>query len=183
MPYTSGMTRQRIPFTAEEIAILQAAELAERNGATRARIQAVRLYGLGFATTTLQTITGMSRSRLMECCRAYRTSGITALDDHRMGGNSAKLRPAQVADLRSRLPQSTPRSVFGPDAATPTGQFWTLPDLKQAITMWYGVTYASPTSYYSLFARCGFTLQRPDAVFKSRRQADVITWDDHAEKN
>ena len=90
-----------------------------------------------------------------------------------MGGSNAKLRPAQVADLRVCLKQSTPRSIFGPDAATPTGQFWALPDLKQAITAWYDVTYASPTSYYSLFARCGFTLQRPDAVFKSCRQADV----------
>ena len=63
MPYTGGMTRQRIPFTVEEIAILQATELAERNGATRARIQAVRLYVLGFATSAIQTITGMSRSR------------------------------------------------------------------------------------------------------------------------
>jgi hypothetical protein len=36
---------------------------------------------------------------------------------------------------------------------------------------------------YSLFARCGFSYQRPDQVFKSRRQSDVLNWEERTEKN
>jgi transposase len=160
-----------------------ACELQEKDGPTRARIQAVRLYGLGFAVPTIHTITGLSRSRLMQCCHAYQQDGITALHDHRAGGNNRKLTVAQQADLEARLHQYTPRSVFGPEAATPTGQFWTLTDLQAAVKRWYGVTYTSTTSYYTLFARCGFTAQRPDQVFKSRRTVAVLDWEAHAEKN
>lgn len=177
------MGKLRFQLTPEAASALQAAELAEKNGPTRARLQSVRLYGLGFAVEMIHTVTGMSRSRLMECCRAYREGGIAALADHRVGGNNSKLRPAQVAELGKKLHQYTPQSLFGPEAATPTGQFWTLADLKRAIERWYGVVYDSPTSYYTLFERCGFSYQRPDQVFKSRRQADVLDWEDRAEKN
>ena len=61
----------------------------------------------------------MSRSRLLECCHTYRTAGITVLDNHRIGGNRAKLRTEQVTDLRSCLQQATPRSVFGPQPVYP----------------------------------------------------------------
>ena len=177
------MARQRFQLTPDAASALQAAEFAEKNGPTRARIQAVRLYGLGFAVVTVHTVTGISRSRVLECCRAYRARGIPALADHRQGSNNRKLTAAQVTEMQAKLAQYTPRSLFGPDAATPTGQFWTLADLKRAVERWYHVTYDSPTSYYTLFARCGFTFQRPDQVFTSRREAAVIDWDDRAEKN
>jgi transposase len=177
------MARARFQLTSQAAAALQAAEFAEKDGPTRARIQSVRLYGLGFPVPTIQTATGISRSRLLECCRAYRQHGIAALSDHRQGGNNYKLSPAQVAEVKRKLHQYTPRSLFGPDAATPSGQFWTLADLKRAVEQWCGVIYDSPTSYRSLFARCGFSYQRPDQVFKSRREADVLEWEARAEKN
>lgn len=183
MSYNGGMSRQRFQLTPEAASALQAAELAEKDGPTRARLQSVRLYGLGFPVETIQTVTGISRSRLMECCRAYREQGVEALADHRKGGNNYKLSKQQVTELSTKLHQYTPRSLFGPEAATPTGQFWTLADLKRAVKHWYTVTYDSPTSYYSLFERCGFSYQRPDQVFKSRRQADVLDWEDRTEKN
>jgi hypothetical protein len=92
-------------------------------------------------------------------------------------------RPALLGDWPLTINTVSPQSLFGPEAATPTGQFWTLADLKRAIQRWYGVVYDSPTSYYTLFERCGFSYQRPDQVFKSRRQADVLDWEDRAEKN
>lgn len=182
MSYNGSISRHRFELTPEAAATLRAAELAEKHGPTRARLRSVRLYGLGFPLQTVQTVTGISHSRLMECYRAYREQGIEALADHRQGGNNYKLSKHQVAQLTTKLHQYTPRSLFGPHSATPTGQFWTLADLKRAVERWFGVTYDSPTSYYTLFARCGFSYQRPDQVFKSGRQADVLDWEDRAEK-
>ena len=177
------MARTRFQLTDGERAKLQAAELQEKDGATRARLQAVRLYSLGFEMPTLQTITGLSRTRVMECCRVYREQGITGLADHRAGGNNRKLSSDQLTELRTRLQHYTPKSLFGPNAATPSGQFWTLSDLRKAIEQWYDVRYRSTRSYYQLFARCGFSYQRPDQVFKSRRAMDVMDWEEHTEKN
>jgi len=161
---------------------LQASEQHAKDGPTRTRMQAVRLYGLGFPVSTIHIITGLSRSRLLQCCAAYAQDGITALHDQRAGGNCRKLTPAQVVDLADKLHQYTPRSLFGPEAAT-AGDGWTLPDLRGAIQHWYGVTYQSDTSYRSLFRRCGFSYQRPARVFRSRRPQAVDDFHDQIEKN
>jgi transposase len=57
----------------------------------------------------------------MERCAAYRDRGLDALQDHRRGGNHRTLTPAQVEDLTAKLRQYTPRSLFGPEAATVLG--------------------------------------------------------------
>jgi transposase len=144
------MRNRRFHLTDEAAAALQACEFQAKDDPTRVRIQAVRLYGLGYAVADIQIITGMSRSRLLECCRAYQNDGIAALRDHRAGGNNARLTRAQVADLADKVRQYSPRSLFGPDATT-AGDGWTLPDLRRAVQQWYGVTYQSDTSYRSLF--------------------------------
>jgi transposase len=177
------MPKQRQLLTPETVSALHAAEIREHDGPLRGRLQAVRLYGLGYPVPEIQTITGCSRTRLMGWYRRYQEGGLETLIDQRAGGNNRKLTAAQRADLRDMLRQYTPRSLFGPDAATPTGQFWTLADLRRGVTQWYGVTYDSPTSYYTLFAQCGFTAQRPDGVFKSRREVDVLAFEATAEKN
>jgi transposase len=177
------MARTRKLLTPDAASALQATELTEKDGPTRGRIQAVRLYGLGLAVPHIQTITGMSRTRLLECYRAYQEGGLTALADGRTGGNNRKLTLDHWAELKAKLHQYTPKSLFGPEAATPTGQFWTLPDLKRAVQQWFGVTYQSDTTYYTLLARCGFSYQRPDQVFKSRKAAAVHDWEERAEKN
>jgi transposase len=177
------MPKQRQLLTAEAVSALQAAEIREHDGPLRGRLQAVRLYGLGYPVPEIQTITGCSRTRLMGWYRRYQEGGLETLIDQRAGGNNRKLTMAQRADLRDALRQYTPRSLFGAEAASATGQFWTLADLRRAVTQWYGVTYDSPTSYYTLFAQCGFTAQRPDGVFKSRRAAAVLEFEATAEKN
>ena len=164
-------------------AALQAAELQSKNGPFRMRCQAVRLYGLGYTVTEIQTITGCSRTRLLEWCAAYRQRGLAVLQDQRRGGNRARLTAAQRADLQQRLHTTMPRSIFGSDTATADGQVWTVPDLRRAVQQWYGVTYASLTSYRTLFARCGFSYQRPTTVFKSRNARAVLDWEAQIEKN
>jgi transposase len=119
----------------------------------------------------------------MGWCRKYRTGGAPALEDHRVGGNRAKLTKAEVEDLRVRLRQYTPRALFGPQASTLDGQFWTVEDLQRAVQSWYQVVYKSRSSYLHLLALCGFSYQRPARVFKSRREADVAAFEELVEKN
>ncbi len=73
------MRHRHFQLASEAATALQAAEQHAPNGATRSRMQAVRLYGLGYAVADIQIITGLSPSRLMECCRAYEQDGIAAL--------------------------------------------------------------------------------------------------------
>lgn len=178
-----GMTHRIFTLSAAAASTLLAAYHASRDGAHRTRLQAVRLYGIGYSVPQILEIAGCARSSLMEWCAAYRERGIAGLADHRRGGNSAKLTHEQLADLSGKLRQYTPRSLFGPHTATSDGQAWTVDDLRRAVQECYGVSYASTTSYYTLFARCGFSYHRPAQVFKSRNEAAVAEFQAAIEKN
>lgn len=177
------MTHRTFQLSAAAATALHAAYQATTDGPYRTRLQAVRLYGMGYAVTTITEITGAPRSSLMLWCRTYRTGGIPALADQRAGGNSRKLTPVQIADVQRTLRLYTPRSRFGPGAATPDGTAWTVTDLKRLLTEDYGVTYQSIVSYYTLFQRCGYSYHQPTAAFRSRNEAAVVAWEAMIEKN
>jgi transposase len=177
------MARRRFQLFQEQVKELTHAYTRCKDGPTRTRYQAVRLYGTGYPVKEVMEITGCSRPTLMEWCRKYRTEGITALEDQRVGGNRARLFPDQIAQLNTRLHLYTPADLFGRTAATAQGQFWTVPDLRRAIEQWYGVRYQSPTSYLRYFDLCGFSYQRPAGVYKSRSEARVAEFEAQLEKN
>lgn len=177
------MAYRTFKLTHEAANQVMAAYHSSKDGLHRTRLQAVRLYGLGYRVTEIQTITGCARSSLMEWCRTYLEHGLSGLQDQRVGGNSAKLTVDQIADLRSKLHLYTPRSLWGPAAATPDGQAWTVADLRRAVQFWYGVTYQSTVSYYHLFTRCNFSYHRPTKVFKSRNERTVLEFETQLEKN
>jgi transposase len=177
------MAHRKFHLTDQAVRALLAAEQATDEAAYRTRLQAVRLYGLGYSPSQITEITSCPRSTLMLWCRLYREGGIAALADHRAGGNSAKLTREQVADLSGKLRLYTPRSLFGPDAATSDGQAWTVTDLRHAVQLWYGVTYQSVVSYYNLFDRCEYSYHQPTKVFKSRNEAAVMEFETVLEKN
>jgi transposase len=175
------MAKRQFMLTLEQAAELRQAYQRAKDGPTRTRYQAVWLYGTGYAVAQIQE--GCSRTSLMHWCQGYRTHGLSSLTDGRVGGNRAKLTPAQRQEVRSKLHQYTPDQMFGPAAATPDGQFWTVPDLRRAVQQWTGVSWDSPSSYLALFKACGFTYQRTQKVFKSRREVDVVTFEEQLEKN
>lgn len=177
------MAERQYRLSEAQVNELIAAYTETTDGPTRTRLLAVRLYGTGYPVAEISAITRCSRTSLMEWCQKYLAQGPGGLADHRVGGNSRKLTPEQVADIKQRLHQYSPRAVFGSDTATVEGQFWTIDDLQRAIQQWYGVTYQSRTSCWTLFVRCGFSYQRPVRVFKSRREADVATFEETVEKN
>jgi len=177
------MARKRFQLTEEQIRELKAAYHRCKDGPTRTRYQAVMLYGTGYPTEEIEEITECSRSSLMGWCRAYREGGVEALEDHRRGGNRAKLKPEQIEELGERLRRYTPRDLFGEGAATVDGRLWTVADLAQAVERWYGVRYKSRSSYCRLFDLCGFSYQRPAKVYKSRSAAKVAEFEEWVEKN
>ena len=176
------MARRRFQLTEEQVKELTNAFVSCKDGPTRTRYQAVRLYGTGYPVKEVMDITGCSRTSLMDWCRAYRTDGITSLIDKRRGGNRAKLKPAQIEELRTRLHQYAPANLFGPTTATAEGQFWTVEDLHRATQQWYGVSYQSRSSYYRLFDLCDFSYHRPAKTYKSRSDAKVAEFEEQLEK-
>jgi transposase len=140
------------------------------------------MYGNGYPVAEIEKLVGCSRSSLMNWCQTYQADGAEGLEDKRLGGNSAKLSAAQREDLKSRLQSYTPGMLFGPQAATKDGQYWTVADVQQAVEKWYGVTYSSPNSYRQLLVNSGFSYQRPAKVFKSQRPSMVTEFEEEFEK-
>jgi transposase len=154
------------------------------DGILRTRLQAVRLYGSGYAIADIIAITGCSRRSLLRWCQQYLRDGSARLVDQRQGGNRALLSDVQLEDVRRRLHQYQPVEVLGPNGvATASGKHWTVPDLKQALQQWQGVVYQSDSSYRELFERCGFSYQRTAKVFRSRSAEKVAEFEEQLEKN
>ena len=177
------MAKRKFNLTeAERKELLQAYRTC-KNTATRTRYQAVRLYGEGYPVEEIMQITGCSRTSLMEWCRAYREDHAQGLVDKRAGGNHAKLNKLQIEELQQLLYQYTPRERLGPKACTIDGQFWSVEDLTLIIRERYGVEYQSRTSYSQLLHLCGFSYQKTEKVFKSRRETQVADFEEQLEKN
>jgi transposase len=177
------MANRKFKLTeAEQKGLLKAYQASKAAG-TRTRYQAVRLYGEGYAEQEIERITGCSRTSLMEWCRAYRADHSQGLVDHRTGGNSAKLSKLQTEELQQKLHQYTPKELFGANASTVDGQFWTVEDLIHVVREQYGVEYKSRTSYTSLLSICGFSYQKTEKIFKSHSQLKVADFEEQLEKN
>jgi transposase len=173
--------RKFILSEAEEQGLFRAF-LQEKDGPTRTRYLAVRMYGSGHPFGEIQRLTGCSHTSLMEWAQAYCQRGQDGLKDHRLGGNRAKLTAQQQAELAEKLHDYTPTQVLGPQAATSAGQFWTVADLQHVVKDWYGIEYASCSSYTHLFAACGFSYQYPARVFRSHSQEKVADFEEQVEK-
>jgi transposase len=177
------MSRQRQIYRREQIEELKAAYYKTDDADTRTRYQAVRLYAEGYGVAQISAITGCHRARLMEWCRKYGEQGVNGLLDHRGGDHRSHLNTAQMKDLCERLHQYSPRDVMGGATATSSGQYWTVRDLAQVIARWYGVTWRSGASYQAVFKHCGFSYQRTEKVYKSRRSEQVADFEAELEKN
>ena len=170
-------------LTKQQANQLQAAYLHCQDADAKIRYQAVRLYGLGYSVPHILDICGSSRSRLLAWTQAYRERGLTALLDHRQGGNRAKLTPDQIETVQNQLHRYTPAQLLGQDACVGGGQFWTVEDLAALLERDYAVTFQSKTSYRTLLAKCEFSYQRPAKQYKSHNALNVIDFEQALEKN
>lgn len=176
------MAKRKFILSEQEAQTLRGRYDRSNQAATRSRYQAVWMYGTGYPVAEIEKLVGCCRSSLMNWCRTYQTRGVEGLEDERLGGNNNKLTAAQREALQARLQSYTPAMLFGPQAATKDGQFWSVADVHRAVEQWYGVTYHSLNSYRQLLATSGFSYQRPAKVFKSRRPSQVAEFEEAFEK-
>lgn len=164
------MAKRRFKLSDAQESALYGAYVQCKDGPTRTRYQAVRLYGGGYALEEVIDITGCGRSSLMDWCRTYRKHGIDGLVDQRNGGNHRKLSAEQIADLRDRLHHYAPSDVLGPEA----GAYWRVDTLKAAVEQFYGVVYRRRASYHRLFEGCRFRYERSVDAYLPDLTAAVI---------
>jgi transposase len=177
------MGKRKFQLTSEQIKELQGAYQQCKDGATKIRYQAVRLYGTGYSAEAVIKITGCSRRRLLAWCGSYREYGVAGVIDRRVGGNSAKLRASEVEAVQNKLHQYRPNQLYSADAYRGNGEFWGVYELALLLERDYGVRYQSKTSYRNLLERCGLSRQRPAAQYKSRNEAKVMAFEEGLEKN
>ena len=176
------MNRRNFSLTDAEADRLHAAYLHCDDADTKIRYQATRLYGIGYNVEQILDICGCSRRSLVNWIRTYKERGLTALVDHRLGGNHARLKPPQIEAVQNQLHRYTPAQLLGRDACMGDGQFWTVPDLAQLLERDYGVVYQSPTSYRTLLATCDFSYQRPAKQYKSHSEVKLLEFEEALEK-
>ena len=176
------MRTRRLRLTEQQVNELQAAFVHCQDADTKIRYQAVRLYGQGHCVSQLADMCACSVRSLQHWARAYQQGGISALVDHRQGGNRAKLTPEQIEHLQNQLHQYTPAQLLGRESCAGEGQFWSLPDLACLLERDYGLTYQSLTSYRTLLHKCELSYQRPTKVYKSRSEAKVMAFEEGLEK-
>lgn len=177
------MGKRQFHLSEAEVNALQGAFQACKNGATRTRLQAVRLYGLGRSVKEVEAICLCTRSALMTWCRDYRKGGIADLFDQRKGGNCAKLKASQIEQVRTVLHTYTPAHLWPAEQCAGTGDFWSVPDLAHLVEERFAVVYQSDNSYRALLRKCGFTRQRAGSVYRSRSAAAVMSFEEEFEKN
>ncbi len=165
--------RQFVLDEAEQNA-LRRAEGQTQDARERKRLQAVRLYGSGYAVRDIIALTGCSWRGLMDWCAAYRADGPGGLQSKWQGNNALKLSRAQRADLKARLEQYRPEQVLEAKVRISQGQFWTVSDLEIVIERWYGVTYACRLSYVRLLHECHFSQQQTAPVYRSQPDQQTV---------
>lgn len=184
MSHNTDVAKRHFHLNETETQQLQVAYETCKDGPARTRLQAVRLYGSGYKPQAIRAITGVDRRLLLRWCAKYRVGGPAALYDQRKGGNHRALTDEQVAGVRAKLQQYRPVDVLGEaHVATADGLYWTVGDLRQALTSWQGVTYKSDTSYRTLLKRCGYSYQRAGKQFRSRSEARLAEFEEQLEKN
>ena len=178
------MATRNFELNTSDVEELIAAFRTCRNGDTKIRYQAVRLYGQGYRVGEILSLCSCSRRSLLAWCRAYRLGGIAALVDHRKGGNRAKLNAHQIEQLRKQLHQYTPAQLLGRERCSGPGDgtFWSVADIATLVERDYGVVFESASSYYSLLAKCEMTYQRPAKQYKSHSAAKLMTFEEGLEK-
>jgi transposase len=162
------MAKRRFTLSEQERQAFKQAEGQGRDAHALKRLQAVRLYGEGQPTQTIEQVVGCSWRSLLEYCQRYRAEGLAGLRDRRRGGNRAKLTPEQRLAVRDRLHQYRPDQILPAHLRVSQGVFWTVSDLRVGLQVWYGVTYQSPTSYLTLLHECRMSQHRPEKQYRSR---------------
>ncbi len=136
--------------------------------------QAVRLYGEGWTTASIQDATGCSYPTLMRWVGRYRREGVAGLRWRVRGGNRARLTKQQRTEVKEKLHQYRPDQLLSAEERLVNLPFWTVEDVRVVVEREYGVRFSSRTTYRTLLHECGFSLQRVGTRYRSRPSAEAI---------
>lgn len=86
---------------------------------------------------------------------------------HYCGPGNGKLSDCKLDQLKCKL-QHSPRQILPTGWQLNNPQYWTVPDLKRAVKLWFNVSWAHDSSYRNLFKKCNFAYNRKLKVFISK---------------
>lgn len=179
------MAKRQFQLTEEQIKEFRQYERQVTRVADLKRLQAVRLYGMGWGLQEIIDITGCGESTLRAWVKNYSDGGILSViaNYESSSQNARKLGTEQEVELCEKLRQYRPNQVLPVDGYQGTGQFWTVDSVRTVVMMWYGVSYSDMGSYRNLLHRCGFSYQRSEHVYKSRpSEAEIAEFEAQLEK-
>lgn len=179
------MAKRQFHLTEEQLNEIKRYEQQSKRPDELKRLQAIRLYGTGYDLTTILDVVSCGESSVRIWAMQYTQLGIEGVLSHyeKSAQNARQLSLEQENDLGDKLRQYRPIDVLAEANCHGTGDFWTVGDLKQVVTQWYGVTYEHVSSYRRLLHRCGFSYQKVEQVYKSRPSAvDVAEFEAELEK-
>jgi transposase len=162
------MARRSFELNEQERGELRGAYDSAKDTRFQQRVQAVRLYGEGWAVDDIQAIVGCSERSLLRWCERYRQDGVAGLASGWRGGNNARLSPTQRAELIAKVQHYPPDQLLPTEVRVSRGAFWTVSDLRIGIQRWYGITWRSHNSYRAVLAQAGLRLQRTENTYRSR---------------
>lgn len=165
----------------EQIQELVQAEDVVDDAATRMRLVSVRLYGTGYNEADVERVSRCSRRSVVRWSENYTARGVAGLLDKRAGGNQALLSAEQIEDLNDTLQRYTPEQKFGREASGGR-MYWRVTDVRRLVKQKYEVEYRSSTSYHSLLERCGMSYQQTERYYKSRRDQQLVEFEETLEK-
>jgi transposase len=168
------MAKRQFKLTDEERQAFEQRERQTRDAYEMRRLQAVRLYGSGTATATIEQVVQCSERRIREWTQKYQQQGLDGLQSHWQGENALKLTREQRVDLKQRVAQYRPDQVIAPEVRLSRGQFWTVSDLQIMVKAWYEVEYDTVDSYRGLLQECGLSYQRTEKVYRSQPDAQTV---------
>lgn len=168
------MAQRKFTLTEHEIGALRQAADQTQDARELKRLQAVRLYGEGRDVADIVSVVDCTPRSLLRWCAQYRAEGVGGLPSKWRGGNAAKLTREQREAIKAKLHSYRPDQLLPPNMRVSQGAFWTVSDLRIAVQEWYGVSYQSENSYYTLLHESGFSLQRPEKHYRSRPDEQTI---------
>lgn len=140
------------------------------------RAQTILLLDQATNVETISMLTGYKRRHIFYLRAEYLLNGLGSIIDKRKPPPKELLTRQEREEIREILLQTTPLDYGYKN------EHWTTAILASLIKSFYGVSYASKTSYYVLFKQASFSYHKPGRVYEKHNEEEVIKWRKKASK-
>lgn len=127
------------------------------------RVQGIYLKKQGYALKEIEEITGKDWRTVQTWITAFNKNGIDGLrTKERKKPTNFVLTKAQKDEIKRITAEHKPK-----DKGL-SGDFWSVPTVRQLVKNEYGVEYKSEKSYQTLLRYCGFSYQKAEYIDKRK---------------